>query len=123
MTAMEFLHLIEVGSAVLTPLISAVSAMLSLVNRGKIQEVKIMMNGRMEDLLREARDAAHSRGEIIGRDSAVNTAAEVVKAAAEVADQVAAKAAVVAAEVAAKAAVSVVVTTRAAEETPPDQSP
>lgn len=112
---MEFVKVVETMSAFVTPMIAALSTVLSAINRNKIQEVRILMNGRLEQLLEETRRAAHSEGVVQGHEKASAAAADVVKAAADVALGVATRAAEVAAEVAARA----VVTTRE-DDTPRD---
>lgn len=104
MNAADFAQVVQSISALLTPIAVLGGLLLSLKNRGKIQEIRVLMNGRMDDLLRETREAAHARGILAGAAQRSETAEAVAKAASQVAADVAARAAVVASEVATRAA-------------------
>ncbi len=49
-------------ASILTALAALGACVLSWINRGKIQEVHLSINSRMDELLREAKAAAHAAG-------------------------------------------------------------
>jgi len=49
-------------TGVITSLAALSACALSWVNKGKIQEVHLSINSRMDELLREAKAAAHAAG-------------------------------------------------------------
>jgi len=49
-------------ASICTALAAMGACVLSWVNKGKIQEVHLSINSRMDQLLKEARDAAHAAG-------------------------------------------------------------
>jgi hypothetical protein len=49
-------------ASIITAAAALGSCILGWLNRGKIQEVHLSINSRMDQLLREAREAAHAAG-------------------------------------------------------------
>ncbi len=49
-------------ASIITALAALGACILSWINRGKIQEVHLSINSRMDELLREAKAAAHAAG-------------------------------------------------------------
>jgi hypothetical protein len=55
------------SSAIATPIIAAVSVLVSIVNRHHIQQVHLTMNSRMDELLKSSSAVAHASGVMQGR--------------------------------------------------------